>query len=233
MKEANVRWAWAVSMGTVAGYDVQKYVDACRASDVYLYPAAFMEISAFSGLAQAEDWLLDCRRRGFVGIKLHPRIGQFDFQHPLLPGIIAAANRLNLTPLLCTYFYSRDPKCRALSVGSLRELLYEIAEEKLIVLHSGATHLLEVSEVTRPFKKVLLDLSFTLCEYANSSLDLDLRYVMDRCDGRVCIGSDSPEYSPAQMRARFEQLTINFTQAQRERIAFRNMFSFTGLPCDR
>lgn len=230
MKEANVRWAWAVSMGTTGAYDVERYVDACAQSEVHLFPAAFMEVPVFTGLAQVEDWLLDRKQRGFLGVKLHPRVGGFDFQHRLLPGIISAANRLGMTPFLCTYFYSRDPVCRTLNIESLRDLLYSVAEETLVLLHSGATHLLDVSEMTRPFKKVLLDLSFTMCEYGGSSLDLDLRYVMDRCRGRVCIGSDSPEYSPSKMRSRFDQLTSGFSQEHREQLAFRNMFTFTGLP---
>lgn len=230
MKEANVRWAWAVSMGMVGAYDIERYVDACAQSEVHLFPVAFMEVPVFTGLAQAEDWLLDRKQRGFLGVKLHPRVGGFDFQHRLLPGIITAANRLGMTPFLCTYFYSRDPVCRTLNMETLRDLLYSVAEETLVLLHSGATHLLDVSEMTRPFKKVLLDLSFTMCEYGGSSLDLDLRYVMDRCRGRVCIGSDSPEYSPGQMRSRFDQLTAGFSQEHREQLAFRNMFTFTGLP---
>lgn len=230
MKEANVRWAWAVSMGTTGAYDIERYVEACEQPEVHLFPAAFMEVSAFTSLAQAQDWLLDRKQRGFLGVKLHPRVGRFNFQHPFLPGIITAANQLGLTTFLCTYFYSSDPVCRTLNVETLRELLHSIAEERLILLHSGATHLLDVSEMTRPFKKVLLDLSFTMCEYGESSLDLDLRYVMDRCRGRVCIGSDSPEHPPSQMRSRFEQLTSGFDREHREQLAFRNMFTFTGLP---
>lgn len=229
MKEANVRWAWAVSMGTTGAYDIERYVEACAQSDIHLFPAAYMDVSAFTKLTQVENWLLNRKQRGFLGVKLHPRLGRFDFQHPLLPSIILVANRLGLTPFLCTYFYSRDPACRTLNFESLRELLYEVAEEKIVLLHSGVTHLLDVSEMTRPFKQVLLDLSFTMCEFNGSSLDLDLRYVMDRCKNRVCIGSDSPEYSPSQMRARFDQLTLGFSHEHREQLAFRNMFTFTGL----
>jgi predicted TIM-barrel fold metal-dependent hydrolase len=230
MKEANVRWAWAVSMGTTGPYDIERYVEACAESDVRLFPAAFMDVSAFTSLPQVEDWLLDRKQRGFFGVKLHPRVGHFDFQHQLLPGIISTANRLGLTPLLCTYFHSGDPACRSPSLLTLRDMLCQVHDEKLILLHSGATRLLDVSEMTRPFKKVLLDLSWTLCEFDGSSLDLDLRYVMDRCRGRVCIGSDSPEYLPSQMRVRFDQLTLGFSQEHREQLAFRNMFTLTGLP---
>jgi predicted TIM-barrel fold metal-dependent hydrolase len=216
-------------MGTKGAYDPGPYLKACAQAEVRLFPAAFMDVPAFSGSVEAQDWLAARRTEGFLGVKLHPRQGRFDFAHSLLPDIISTANRLGLTPLLCTYFYSRDPSCRSLSVQTLRDLLHTVPEEKLILLHSGAACLLEVAEMTRHFKQVLLDLSFTLCEYAGSSLDMDLRYVLDRCRGRVCIGSDSPEYSQTQMRARFEELTQGFEQTHLEQIAYGNMFNFTGL----
>ena len=230
MKEANVRWAWAVSMGTRDGYDVDQYVQQCAKAEVRMFPAAFMNVSEFSSLAAAEDWLVARNHQGFLGVKLHPRLGRFDFQHPFLPSIIGTANRLGLIPLLCTYFYSAHPACRTLSMHTLRELLCMVPDQKLILLHGGLMHVLEMSEMTRHFKNTLLDLSFTLCEFAGTSVDLDLRYVMDRCQGRTCLGSDSPEFQPSRVRERFEELTRGFSLEHREKLAFRNMFEFTGLP---
>lgn len=232
MREANVRWAWAVAMGTTGAYDLDRYVQECRQHAVRLFPAAFMDVSAFSGLAMAEDWLGHCQRRGYLGIKLHPRLARFDFQHPLLPGVIRAANLLGLTVMLCTYCYSADPQCSRLSIENLRKLLHAVSEEKLVLLHGGTVRVLELAEMTRFFKATLLDLSWTLCELAGSSLDLDLRYVLDRCRERVCIGSDSPEYAPSRMRTRFAQLTEGFERTHIERIAYRNLFAFTGLPSE-
>lgn len=230
MQGANVRWAWAVSMGTQGGYDTSRYVEACAQCPTKFFPAAFLSINEFGSLAQIVDWLTERKAQGFAGVKLHPRLGRFNLRHEWLPHAIDTAGRLGLIVLLCTYFYSGDPALHAMSLESLRDLLLATAGRRIILLHGGSVRLLELSEMTRPFKSTLLDLSFTMCEFAGSSLDLDLRYVLDRCQNRVCVGSDSPEFSAARMRERFEQLTAGFGRKHRERIAFRNMFEFTGLP---
>lgn len=226
---ADARWAFAVTMGNEGGYSLRPYVEACSKAEIKLYPVAYMDISSFHSISEAQEWLTERRAEGYIGIKLHPRLGRFDFNHFLLPGVFCAANMVGMTPLLCTYFYTDDFACKNLNIQSLRDLLHRIPEQKVILVHSGGPCLLEVSEMTRHFKNVLLDLSFTMCDYAGSSLDMDLRYVLDRCRGRVCIGSDSPEYSPSQTRTRFEKLTDGFDQGHKERIAYKNIFEFTGL----
>jgi predicted TIM-barrel fold metal-dependent hydrolase len=226
---ANVRWAWAVAMGNSGPYEMPAYVRACADAAVTLLPAAYLDIHSFSNAEHASDWLRARRVDGFRGVKLHPRLGRFDFNHPWLPQIIADANRHGLIPFLCTYPYSNDFCSASLSIESLANLLRAVPNDKLVLLHAGAVRLLEVAEMTRHFKNVLLDLSYTLCEYQGSSVDLDLRFVLDRCRDRICIGSDSPEYTPSHMRARFEQLTHGFDRNHRERIAFRNMLRYSGL----
>ena len=229
LSQAGVRWAWAIAMGNAGGFEPYRYIEACTAATVKLLPAAFLRPDDFTSEAHIEDWLATCQSQGFRGIKLHPRLGGFDFLHPNLAAIITASNRIGLIPFLCTYCYSASPGGETLTIENLRTLLHAVPDEKLVLLHGGTTRLLELAEITRHFKKTLLDVSWTLCEYAGSSLDMDLRYIFDRCSHRICIGSDAPEFSPLQMRDRFEQLTTGLSQAHRERIAFRNLLAFSGL----
>lgn len=235
MKLAGIRWAWAVSMTESASYDPDRYAEICAQADVTLLPAAFMKPPEFQGEAQIEDWLFKRKQQGFKGIKLHPRLGGFDFGHPQLAPIIKAANSLQMIPFLCTYLYAAQcgpfPASQqgVLTVEGLRSLLLLVPDEKLVILHGGGVRLLEVAEITRHFKKAMLDVSWTLCEYAGSSIDLDLRYVFDRCGHRVCIGSDAPEYTSFQMRRRFDELTAHLAPEHRERIAYRNLLEYSGL----
>lgn len=229
MQKAGVHWAWAVSMGTDKGYDPTLYPKACTEADIVLLPAAFARPSDFCNDNEVEDWVIEKREQGFRGIKLHPRIGDFDFRHPRLPSIITAANRQGLIPFICTYLYSSNQNPSHLTTESVRMFLHSIFDQKLVLLHGGGAKLLEFAEITRHFRKVMLDISWTMCEYANSSVELDLVYVLDRCRHRVCIGSDSPDFSPGQMRIRFEKLTESFSIEHREQIAFRNLLAYSGL----
>ena len=47
---------------------------------------------------------------------------------------------------------------------------------------------------------------------------------------QFCVGSDSPEISPVELRVRFDQLCADFDTVVRENIACGNLFAFTGLP---
>jgi predicted TIM-barrel fold metal-dependent hydrolase len=229
MTGAGVKWAWAVAMDTSDAYAPIPYVNACVQSPVTLLPAAFMRPPEFSSVEQIADWLRTRKQQGYRGVKLHPRLADFDFQHPWLATIIVEANKHGLLPFLCTYCYSASPTQHSLTVENLGRLLRIVPHEDIVLLHAGTTRLLEVAELTRHFKRALVDVSWTLCEYAGSSIDLDLRYVFSKCYSRVCIGSDAPEFSPVLMRARFEALTQNVPLLHRERIAFRNLLAVSKI----
>jgi predicted TIM-barrel fold metal-dependent hydrolase len=228
MAVAQVRWAWAVAMGSTEGYDANRYVDACRAvHQVRLLPAILVDSTVLTSRVLCDDWLGQVRARDFVGIKLHPRLGRFDFANPMLPYLIGTANRTGLAVMLCTYCYSADPSLVDLSVEGLRRLLVSIPDEPLLLLHGATVRLLELAELTRCFRRCLLDVSWTVCEYAGTSLDRDLRYVLDRCRDRVCVGSDSPEFTPVQLRRRLVALTRGFTSDHVARIAHGNLLAFS------
>lgn len=229
MLSAGVKWAWAVAMDTSGPYDPIPFADACAKAPLALLPAAFMRPNDFLNVDHISDWLRTRKRQGYHGVKLHPRLAEFDFQHPWLATIIVETNKHGLLPFLCTYCYTASPCQNSLTIDSLARLLRAVPHEKLVLLHGGTARLLEMAELTRHFKRVILDLSWTLCEYAGSSLDLDLRYVFTKYYSRVCIGSDAPEFSPLLMRTRFECLTQAIPLAHRERIAFRNLLAVSGI----
>ena len=58
----------------------------------------------------------------------------------------------------------------------------------------------------RAHATLFLDLSFTLLRYAGTSLDADIRWVMQHLDQRMVVGSDMPEFTPAQAFARARDL---------------------------
>ncbi len=96
-------------------------------------------------------------------------------------------------------------------------------------MHGGVTELLQWSDVVRHNPNLLLDLSFTLCKYAGSSLDADLRFVAARFDQRICIGSDFPDFAPSTARDRFEWLTGDVASEKAARIGHQNLADFLGV----
>ena len=224
MSSADVRWAFAVSMGTVDGWNVAVYPSECAQPGPKLFPVAYLDPATPPNFK-------DLCEQGFVGVKIHPRKGRIRFDDKRLLDWISAAQEAGLVVLLCTYPFG-DLAGIPGGLEDLQNLLVATSDCKIILLHSGAVRLREVMELSRPFKSTLLDLSFTLCEYEGSSVDEDLRFVMKRHGHRVCVGSDSPEFSPDDLRRRFDMLTEGLDQEICENIAHRNLFNFTGLSRD-
>jgi len=69
----------------------------------------------------------------------------------------------------------------------------------------------------------------TICKYEGSSIDLDLEFMFQQFDRRICIGSDFPEYTLAKLRERFKLLSKNIDLKKKENITFRNISSFCDL----
>ena len=224
MVAADVRWAFAVSMGTSNGWNVAAYPGECAQVGPKLFPVAYLD-------PEVPPNFKDLCEQGFVGLKIHPRLGGVGFADGRLQDWVFAAQEVGMVTLLCTYPFS-DMVGIPGGLEDLQRLLAATVDCKIILLHSGAVRLREVMELSRPFKSTLLDLSFTLCEYEGSSVDEDLRFVMRRHGHRVCVGSDSPEFSSDDLRRRFDMLTEGLDQEMCENIAHRNLFNFTGLSRD-
>lgn len=230
MQANHVQWALAVGMGPkTGGYQEEHYASFIRAQSANLFPVAFLDFEVLESGTPVAEYLRRLKNLGYVGIKIHPRISGISFSNAHLPQLIKEANQLGLAVLLCTYFWSKDKKLRTNTQEQLLALLCEVPDEKIVLLHGGAVRLLEVAEMARQFPRVLVDLSFTLCKYEGSSIDLDIRYLFEKFDQRVCVGSDSPEIGLAKLRERFDLLTEGLDETKKNNIGYRNLQNHTGL----
>lgn len=230
MRSNNVRWSFAVGMEGIGSYEEDEFINFVqKKSDGALLPIAFFSFSNKSR-NELSQRLASIKSKGYVGIKLHPRIGQFMMDDENLPFVIDKANELGLVVLLCTYFYSNKQSTKVNNVDMLGDMLLHVKESsKVVLLHGGGVRLLETMEIVRAFPNTILDLSLTLCKYAGSSLDLDIQFLFQQFDRRVCVGSDFPEISLTMLRDRFEHFSESISLEKAENIAYKNILSFAGL----
>ena len=69
----------------------------------------------------------------------------------------------------------------------------------------------------------------TLFKYKGSSIDLDIDFLFNNFDQRICIGTDYPEHSHNKLRQFFEKKSNTVKKTKLENIAYKNIMSFLGI----
>jgi predicted TIM-barrel fold metal-dependent hydrolase len=232
MSRANIKWAFAVGMGVgIGAYIEDKYAQYINSKANNVFPVAFMDYNVIkdqSGDSVIQKYIERLVDLGYRGIKIHPRIANVPYLDPRNAEIIKTADQQGLNVLLCTYPYHASSLYLQNTIDNLFSLLLRIENSKLILLHGGAVQLMQVCEIARHFPNVLVDLSFTLCKYEKSSIDDDIFYLFNSFDRRICIGSDSPEFSPECLRNRFNYFSIDLDVDKKVNIAYKNLLEFSG-----
>ena len=188
------------------------------------HPDRFVPVGSIDVTAEAEPETAIARLadEGFAGLKLHPRLHGYDPLDERCLAAIEAAGRSGLTVFLDTLF--RQPRrSTPHPIDVVDELLVANPDCRFVLLHATGPTVLELFELGRMHDHALIDLSFTLLRYANSSVDDDIGFLCEQLDQRVCIGSDFPEYTPAEALARFGWLTGGLDSAKRANVAWRNL----------
>jgi predicted TIM-barrel fold metal-dependent hydrolase len=229
MASAGVHGGFAVGMGGIGGYSFDRYADFVRGRAPSLLPVAWVPFEELHGRMDAAAFVRRSRAAGYVGVKVHPRFAGIHLEDPRLDAIVEAAAGEELVILLCTHIFD----ARLLAGNAFDRLgafLDRNASARIILLHGGLVRLLEVMQMAKAFPNTLVDLSYTLLKYEGSSIDLDLEWLFRNFDRRICVGSDHPEFRPAEMRRRFEALAAGLPRGPAENIAWRNAVTFAGVP---
>ncbi|HUY33257.1 MAG TPA: amidohydrolase family protein [Pirellulales bacterium] len=207
----------------IAGYADNETLEAAAR----LYPRRFVPIAGFNpaefaAIGDIEARVGELARRGFAGIKLHPRLNDYDPLDPRCLAAIDAAGRHGLPAMICTLFRRPTAATRHPS-DVVDRIATSCRNTRVVLLHGGGSAIRDLFELVRMHEHLLLDVSFSIMRYAGSSIDLDLRFAFDQLDQRTVVGSDFPEYAPRSVYDRVNELTMGLSTTQRENILFRNL----------
>lgn len=227
MNKNKIKKALAVGLKNIGNYNEKEYIAKVNTYKNKLLPVAFFDLFEFSHQDELTTYLKYLKQLGYIGIKIHPRFSNINLTHNKLESIIKTANDLSLNVFLCTYFSDKNLSQRD-NLQELMQLLSRIENEKIVLLHSGGIYALELINMAYVFKNVLFDLSFTICKYEESSVDLDIKYLFKNFDRRICIGTDFPEITHKKLRERFEYFSKEISIEKAQNIAYKNIEKYIG-----
>ena len=216
----------------LSGYISNEFViEVCLRHPDRLMPVASFNPIAYSNTrtvaAEARGQLTG---RGFIGLKLHPRLNQYD---PLDPNVLSLLDEIaswsNALPVwLCTYFYRQGGMLRKPAVEAIFELVGRYPGIPFILAHAGGPDILRLAYVIRHCPNAFLDLSFTLSRYLGSSVEKDIKYLMRTFEKRLIFGSDFPEISQVQALSDLWNLAVDAKPGALEHILAINLTEAIG-----
>jgi predicted TIM-barrel fold metal-dependent hydrolase len=218
LEEAGFRGACAAGLPGKDGFDPKPYGEEARAHG-FTAVAAWNDVPA----GAIEEQLAELTAMGYRAIKIHPRLSGLSVRDERFALVLRAAARAGITVFHCCYQFAADTRHPVDPLPPLMEAVAGAPNLRMVLLHGGTVELLRYAEAIRSNRNLLLDLSFTLNRYAGSSLDQDIAYLFRTFDQRICIGSDYPDYAPAQVRARFEHFAAGLPDEKRDNIGWRNL----------
>jgi predicted TIM-barrel fold metal-dependent hydrolase len=225
-KDAGFIGACAVGLPDDGGYDHQKFLSACQAYPNLVPVAGWHNVPA----PKIEQEVFALKTLGYRVIKVHPRRSGLSVRDPRFAQVLRACASAQIVIFHCTYQFSTDGSLHPIDpLPPLMDAVASAPKVQMVLLHGGTVEVMRYAETVRGISNLLLDLSFTLTRYKGSSIDLDLAYLFNNFDQRICIGSDFPEFSPLEVRTRFEELASALPPAKRDNIGWRNITGIVGV----
>lgn len=215
----------AIGLAAIEDYSHQDLIAACRA-----HPG-LIPVAGFDPARDASPEALRALRAvGYLGIKINPHFSGLTRLQETLSPAPRAVGEGGLVVFFCTYLHCGiDDYPDADPLASLVALLREAPTTRVVLVHGGDVEQLRYAQLVRHNPQLLLDLSLTLMKLPGTSVVADLSFLFKHFDRLICIGSDWPEYSLAEVRARFEHFAACPAPDKRRHIAQANLLGFLGL----
>jgi predicted TIM-barrel fold metal-dependent hydrolase len=221
LEASNVSKALAVGLHNVEEYDHELFMECCKKYD------QLIPIAGLSPLSEnIEEEVRKINELGYKGVKIHSRFSGFSFlKHKTqIVKLIEECYKHDLIVFICTYYASdidafpaKDP------FWEMVQVFKEAPKAKIVLMHGGTIRLLMYADLVRFNPNMLLDLSYSIMKYKGSSVDIDIKYLFNTFDQKICIGSDYPEVSEDKLRERAEELSQGIPKLKKENIFYKNL----------
>jgi len=222
---ADVRGVCAIGLPGVGGYSHESFY---RTSIEFgFFPVAALTQSNPVEIGRELDTIT---KLGFTAVHVHPRLLGINRTTESIPEIMRQIAERSLTCFLCTYYHDEPGNLpESDPYWAIAQGLNLAPDIRLVLLHGGVSRIVEYSQFCRHSSSILLDVSLTVTKYKKSSILQDIAFLLNDLDQRLCIGSDSPEWSYNQLLPIITELTSVLPLEKRENVLWRNISELLGI----
>ncbi len=216
----------------LAGYIPNDFVlEVCRRHPDRLVPGGSFNPVEYATEQQAvNEFRAQFQGGPFRVLKMHPRLNHYD---PLDFRCLAILEELTswkiaLPVWMDSLFNFKGGSLRKTVVDTIHEIVGRFTSINFVILHAGGSWALHVAEAIQDCPNAFLDISFTLYRFANSSVWMDLHYLLNSFDHRMVFGSDFPEIGVGTALDYFHHLADGISQDKCANVLGKNLRTILG-----
>lgn len=172
--------------------------DPCSLSEFYTATSKHNEFLKFIDIDPNEnDYLKKLKSAineyDFFGMKLHPRLHNFNLYDKNVTKLLNEVNNLNI-PVIIDSFPDGISLMRGFDLIDYADVAIKFPKVNFIWAHMGGIKVLECMLLAKRLKNVFLDTSYSLLYFRESSIEKDIIYAMKSMKfNKVFFGSDYPD----------------------------------------
>lgn len=166
------------------------------------------------------------KESGASGVKIHPRLSRLRLSDDWAHEVAVEASRHQLPLFICSSsngIYAANVHDTA---DYFRSLGKHFQSLRVVLLHGGGVQVMQMADMIRPHKNVLLDLSHTITRFHKTSVGEDIGHLFRTFGNRICLGSDFPEFSFLEALQAAEKLGLEVDSLNGVRILRQNLEEF-------
>lgn len=186
--------AAGVAKGIVLQLEFQPWPAEEVADAIRAHPRLRGFVNVHPNGAEPQHRLRDgIERLGYIGLKLHPRLQEFEVDDARTVRLVRAAGEMNV-PVLIDAFPDGTHLMQGFSPLKYAKLAQQCPDTRIIWAHMGGHHVIDFMMLAKRLPNVHFDVSESLLYYQTSSVPIDMVYAMRSMKfDRIFYGSDYPD----------------------------------------
>lgn len=218
-----------VARAIVLQLEIQPWTAEEVSEAIAPYPRLKGFINVHPNKGEPEELLRDgIEKLGYIGLKLHPRLQEFEVDDERTVRLVQAAGEMNV-PVLIDAFPDGTHLMQGFCPLKYSSLASRCPQSRIIWAHMGGHHVIDFMMLAKRLPNVYFDFSYSLLYYQNSSIPNDMVYAMRSMKfERIFYGSDYPDRSISSSL----DMSLNFlrkeglSDAELDKIMGRNAQEF-------